>query len=82
MFILVRYAILGVTHRYQLNFHIHRKIGKVEIQTRKGQLVHILRHGDFFGEGSLLEENNKRFSSARCATPVDVIKIKRSDFDK
>jgi len=54
--------------------------GKVEIQTRKGQLVHILRHGDFFGEGSLLEENNHRFSSAKCATPVDVIKIKRSDF--
>lgn len=57
-------------------------LGKVEIQTRKGQLVHILRHGDFFGEGSLLEENNKRFSSAKCATPVDVIKIKRSDFEK
>lgn len=54
--------------------------GKVEIQTRKGQLVHILRHGDFFGEGSLLEVNNHRFSTAKCATPVDVIKIKRSDF--
>ena len=56
--------------------------GKVEIQTRKGQLVHILRHGDFFGEGSLLEDDNIRFSSAKCATPVDVIKIKRSDFEK
>lgn len=56
--------------------------GKVEIQTKKGQLIHILRHGDFFGEGSLLEENNKRFSTAKCATPVDVIKIKRSDFEK
>eukprot|EP00559_Dactyliosolen_fragilissimus_P008991 CAMPEP_0184864116 /NCGR_PEP_ID=MMETSP0580-20130426/13857_1 /TAXON_ID=1118495 /ORGANISM="Dactyliosolen fragilissimus" /LENGTH=766 /DNA_ID=CAMNT_0027362771 /DNA_START=386 /DNA_END=2687 /DNA_ORIENTATION=- len=56
--------------------------GKVEIQTRKGQLVHILRHGDFFGEGSLLEDNNKRFSTARCATPVDVIKIKKEDFQK
>lgn len=57
--------------------------GKVEIQTRKGQLVHILRHGDFFGEGSLLEkENNTRFSTAKCATPVDLIKIKRSDFEK
>jgi len=56
--------------------------GKVEIQTRKGQLVHILRHGDFFGEGSLLDEENKRFSTAKCATPVDVIKIKRSDFEK
>jgi len=56
--------------------------GKVEIQTRKGQLVHILRHGDFFGEGSLLDQNNRRFSTAKCTTPVDVIKIKRSDFER
>lgn len=56
--------------------------GKVEIQTRKGQLVHILRHGDFFGEGSLLEKDATRFSTAKCATPVDLIKIKRSDFEK
>jgi hypothetical protein len=56
--------------------------GKVEIQTKKGQLVHILRHGDFFGEGSLLEEDNTRFSTARCATPVDLIKIKRSEFKR
>lgn len=39
--------------------------GKVEVQTRKGQLVAILRSGDFFGEGSLLEEGNHRFTSAR-----------------
>jgi serine/threonine protein kinase len=56
--------------------------GKVEIQTRKGQLVSLLRSGDFFGEGSLLEEDSKRFTSARCATPVDVIEIKRQDFDR
>ena len=56
--------------------------GKVEIQTRKGQLVSILRAGDFFGEGSLLNEENKRFTSAKCATPVDVIEIKREDFDR
>jgi len=56
--------------------------GKVEIQTRKGQLVAILRSGDFFGEGSLLSESNTRFTSARCATPVDVIEIKRVDFDR
>ena len=60
----------------------HQYSGKVEIQTRKGQLVHILRHGDFFGEGSLLEDNNRRFSTARCATPVDLIKIKKSDFQR
>lgn len=56
--------------------------GKVEIRTAKGKLVHIFRHGDFFGEGSLLEENNKRFSTAKCATPVDLIKIKQLDFTK
>ena len=58
--------------------------GKVEIQTRKGQLVAILRSGDFFGEGSLLEEygDNIRFTSAKCATPVDLIEIKREDFDR
>lgn len=56
--------------------------GKVEIQTRKGQLVSLLRGGDFFGEGSLLESEKKRFTSARCATPVDVIEIKREDFDR
>lgn len=56
--------------------------GKIEIQTRKGQLVSLLRAGDFFGEGSLLEENKKRMTSAKCATPVDVIEIKREDFDK
>jgi len=56
--------------------------GKVEIQTRKGQLVAILRSGDFFGEGSLLNEDRTRFTSAKCATPVDVIEIKRDDFDR
>jgi len=55
--------------------------GRIEIQTRKGQLVAILRSGDFFGEGSLLEKA-KRFTTAKCATPVDVIEIKRQDFDR
>jgi serine/threonine protein kinase len=56
--------------------------GKVEIQTRKGQLVSLLRSGDFFGEGSLLEKGSIRYTSAKCATPVDVYKIKREDFDR
>jgi len=56
--------------------------GKVEIQTRKGQLVALLRRGDFFGEGSLLDTEKVRFTSARCATPVDVIEISRKDFDR
>ena len=56
--------------------------GKVEIQTRKGQLVSILRSGDFFGEGSLLDTESRRFTTAKCATPVDVIEISREDFDR
>lgn len=56
--------------------------GKVEVQTRKGQLVAILRSGDFFGEGSLLDEKKRRFTMAKCATPVDVIEIKRENFDR
>jgi hypothetical protein len=56
--------------------------GKVEIQTRKGQLVSILRSGDFFGEGSLLNKEATRFTTAKCSTPVDVIEIKRADFDR
>lgn len=56
--------------------------GKVEIQTRKGQLVARLKSGDFFGEGSLIDDKNVRFTTARCATPVDVIKIKKEEFDR
>ena len=54
----------------------------MEIQTRKGQLVSLLRHGDFFGEGSLMDEHSCRFTSAKAATPVDLIKIKREEFDR
>merc|ERR1719223_565109 len=56
--------------------------GKVEIRTEKGHLVSILRHGDFFGEGSLLEERNHRITAARCSTPVDVIAVSKNDFGK
>jgi CRP-like cAMP-binding protein len=56
--------------------------GKVEILTKKGHLVSILRHGDFFGEGSLLEQRNKRFTAAKCQTPVDVIKVSREEFER
>ena len=55
--------------------------GKVEIRTEKGHLVAILRHGDFFGEGSLLEDRNYRSTSVIAATPVEVIKVPRLDFD-
>lgn len=56
--------------------------GKVEILTQKGHLVSILRHGDFFGEGSLLEDRNFRITAARCSTPVDVIAVSKNDFNR
>eukprot|EP00594_Rhizosolenia_setigera_P005476 CAMPEP_0178949188 /NCGR_PEP_ID=MMETSP0789-20121207/5897_1 /TAXON_ID=3005 /ORGANISM="Rhizosolenia setigera, Strain CCMP 1694" /LENGTH=852 /DNA_ID=CAMNT_0020629653 /DNA_START=178 /DNA_END=2736 /DNA_ORIENTATION=- len=56
--------------------------GKVDVLTRKGQLVSILRSGDFFGEGSLLEDDSRRFTTAKCATPVDLIKITKQDFQR
>ena len=56
--------------------------GKVQIETKKGERIAILHSGDFFGEGSLLNEENRRFTTAKCATPVDVIKISRKDFDR
>ena len=56
--------------------------GRVEIQTRKGQLVAILRNSDFFGEGSLMDDKNIRFTSAKASTPVDVIKISKADFNR
>jgi CRP-like cAMP-binding protein len=56
--------------------------GKVEVQTRKGQLVAILRAGDFFGEGCLVDSYRKRFTSAKCTTPVDVLEIRREDLDR
>lgn len=30
--------------------------GKIEILTKKGHLLSILRHGDFFGEGAIIED--------------------------
>jgi len=56
--------------------------GKVEVLTKKGHLVSILRHGDCFGEGSLLEDRNYRITAARCSTPVDVIRVSKNDFDR
>lgn len=56
--------------------------GKVAVETKKGQLVSILRAGDFFGEGCLLGSAQTRFTTAKCATPVDLIKITREEFDR
>lgn len=56
--------------------------GKVAVETRKGQLVSVLRSGDFFGEGSLLGERQFRFTTARCMTPADLIKINKDEFER
>lgn len=42
----------------------------------------MLRHGDFFGEGSLLEDRNHRITAARCSTPVDLIAVSKEDFTR
>jgi serine/threonine protein kinase len=55
--------------------------GKVDILTKEGHLVSILRHGDFFGEGSLLEDRIRN-TFARCATPVNLIAVSKEDFNK
>ena len=56
--------------------------GKVEIWTRWGHLVSILRHGDFFGEGSLIDKRNHRVTAAKCSTPVELIAVSKRDFNK
>jgi len=55
--------------------------GRVEILTRDGKLICVLRAGEFFGEGSLLD-GRPRSASARCATPTDLIEIKRENFQQ
>ncbi len=56
--------------------------GKVEIWTKWGHLVSSLRHGQFFGEGSLLVERSHRITAAKCATPVELIAVSKRDFNK
>ena len=56
--------------------------GKVEILSKKGHLVATLSHGEFFGEGSLLEHRNYRVTAARASTPVDLIAVNKEDFAK
>ncbi len=55
--------------------------GKIDILTREGHLVSILRHGNFFGEGSLLEDCIRN-TAARCSTPVNLIAVSKGDFNK
>lgn len=55
--------------------------GKIDILTKEGHLVSMLRHGDFFGEGSLLEDRIRN-TAARCSTPVNLIAVSKGDFNK
>ena len=55
--------------------------GKVDILTNDGHLVATLRHGDTFGEGSLLEDRYRN-TTAKCATPVSLIAVSKEDFNK
>uniref|UniRef100_A0A7S1BJJ1 cGMP-dependent protein kinase n=1 Tax=Corethron hystrix TaxID=216773 RepID=A0A7S1BJJ1_9STRA len=54
--------------------------GTVEVSTADGQVISILRRGDFFGEGSLLHSNAERSSTIKALTPVDLIEITKKDF--
>ena len=57
--------------------------GKVEILSDKDESrLTVLRHGEFFGEGSLLEDRNTRITTARCLTPVDLIRVPKRDFTR
>ena len=62
-------------HMYFLNS------GTCEVSTRDG-FHHILKHGDTFGEGGLINENGKRSATIRTVTPVHAIQIDRECFQK
>jgi serine/threonine protein kinase len=55
--------------------------GKVDILTNDGHLVATLKHGDTFGEGSLLEDRYRN-TTAKCATPVSLIAVSKTDVNK
>lgn len=62
-------------HMYFLNS------GTCEVSTKDG-FRHILKHGDTFGEGGLINENGKRSATIRTVTPVHAIQIDRECFQK
>lgn len=63
-------------------YGVHLCSGKVERLNKNGHLVSVLGHGDFFGEGSLLDNRDYRVTSARCVTPVDLISVSKELFHK
>ena len=55
--------------------------GKVSF-TLGGTKLGTLGQGDFFGEGSMLNPNTMRSASATCLTPVELMEIKRGDYER
>jgi len=59
--------------------------GELEVlQTKRDGSTHVLntlQAGEHFGETSLLEGRDSRSVSMRCATPVQVLKLSRRDFE-
>jgi serine/threonine protein kinase/CRP-like cAMP-binding protein len=55
--------------------------GKVQF-TIKNTKVGTLHQGAFFGEGSMLNPDTMRSASAICLTPVEVMQIKRADYER
>jgi CRP-like cAMP-binding protein len=55
--------------------------GRVEVLSPQGDVLHPLRRGDYFGEVALLKKA-KRNASIRTLTPVEVLVLNKSQFDK
>jgi CRP-like cAMP-binding protein len=61
-------------------FYILRA-GRVDVLSADGEKLNTLKRGDYFGEGSLLTDQ-KRSATVRAVTPVEVLALKKSDFDR
>ena len=59
--------------------------GEVQVLRRRDdgseEVLNTLGAGEYFGENSLLEGNRNRSVSMRCASPVEVLKLSREDFE-
>ena len=55
--------------------------GEVEVVDQHGAVLNTLRAGEYFGENSLLEGRKTRSVSVRCATPCELFKLSKDDFE-
>jgi len=59
--------------------------GEVEVVRRRDdgteEVLNRLHAGEYFGENSLLSGNAKRSVSMRCASPVEILKLSKTDFE-